>query len=81
MGIEYKIRFPVPQGFGTEQLQRRLPASEAAPGRMPAYDFALEADGFYFIDHLGDTSTAALAMRVLIDEALSITPSVQISEL
>lgn len=48
---------------------------------MPAYDFALEADGFYFIDHLGDASTAALAMRVLIDAALSITPSVQISEL
>ena len=81
MGIEYKIRFPVPQGFGTEQLQHRLPASEAAPGRMPAYDFALEADGFYFIDHMGDAAVVARALRVLIDEGLRHGAAVQISEL
>ncbi|MDR0214719.1 MAG: hypothetical protein LBJ15_12025 [Comamonas sp.] len=81
MGIEYKIRFPIPLGFGIEQLQRKLPASEVASGQMPAYDFTLEADGFYFVDHLNDASISALAMRVLIDEALRVTPSVQISEL
>ena len=81
MGIEYKIHFPVPQGFDTQAVQRRLPVVQTAPGQMPDYDFALEADGFYFIDHMGDAATVARAMRVLIDEALSVSPSIHISEL
>ena len=48
---------------------------------MPEYDFALEADGFYFIDHMGDATTVALALRVLIDEGLRHGTAVQISEL
>jgi hypothetical protein len=79
MGIEYKIRFPVPEGYNTDRLLRKLPAQQ--PGQMPAYDFALESDGFYFIDHLGHGAIAAQALRVLIDEALGFGEVVQISEL
>ena len=43
MGIEYKIHFPVPEGYSTKQLQRRLPPAETtagmAAGQMPAYHF------------------------------------------
>ena len=77
MGID----FPVPEGYGTEQLLRRLPSAQTALGQMPEYDFALEADGFYFIDHMGDATTVALALRVLIDEGLRHSTAVQISEL
>ena len=48
---------------------------------MPEYDFALEADGFYFIDHMGDAAIVARALRVLIDEGLRHSAAVQISEL
>ena len=48
---------------------------------MPDYDFALEADGFYFIDHMGDAAIVARALRVLIDEGLRHGAAVQISEL
>ena len=81
MGIEYKIHFPVPEGYSTEQLLRRLPVAETAPGQMPEYDFALEADGFYFIDHMGDATIVARALRVLIDEGLRHGAAVLISEL
>lgn len=81
MGIEYKIRFPVPQGYSTEQLQRRLPSAETSSSQMPAYHFELESDGFYFLDHLSHDAIAAQAMRVLIDEGLRHSGSVQISEL
>lgn len=85
MGIEYKIHFHVPEGYSTTLLLRRLPAAETAvgvaAGQMPAYHFALESDGFYFLDHLSNDAVAALAMRMLIDEGLRHSSSVQISEL
>ena len=81
MGIEYKIHFPVPEGYSTEQLLRRLPNAETAPGQMPAYDFELESDGFYFLDHLRNETVAAQALKVLIDEGLRHGAAVQISEL
>ena len=81
MGIEYKIHFPVPEGYGTEQLLRRLPSAQTAPGQMPAYSFELEGDGFYFIDHLSNGPVAAQALRVLIDEGLRHGAAVQVSEL
>ena len=81
MGIEYKIHFPVPEGYGTKQLLRRLPVAETVAGQMPAYDFALESDGFYFLDYLCNDAVAAQALRVLIDEGLRHGAAVQISEL
>ena len=81
MGIEYKIHFPVPQGFDTQAVQRRLPVVQTTPGQMPDYGFVLEADGFYFIDHMGDAAVVARALRVLIDEGLRHGAAVQISEL
>ncbi|MEX8195291.1 hypothetical protein [Comamonas guangdongensis] len=81
MGIEYKIRFSVPEGYSTDRLLCKLPAQQSTPGQMPAYDFALESDGFYFIDHLGQAAVAAQALRALIDEALGFGEVVQISEL
>ena len=85
MGIEYKIHFPVPEGYSTKQLQRRLPPAETtagmAAGQMPAYHFELESDGFYFLDHLSNDAVAAQAMRVLVNEGLRFSSTVQISEL
>lgn len=81
MGIEYKIRFELPDGYSSEGLLRRLPSADIANGSMPAYDFALKSDGFYFLDHLSDDTIAAKAFRVLVEEGLRHAESVQISEL
>ena len=62
-------------------MLRRLPVAETVAGQMPDYDFALEADGFYFIDNMGDAAIVARALRVLIDEGLRHGAAVQISEL
>lgn len=44
------------------------------------YDYAIEADGFYFVDHLADREVAAVALRSLLDEALGLADSVEVVE-
>ncbi len=76
MGREYKIKFVVPVPYEPVRLVRRLPRQ--APSEI--YDYAVEPDGFYFLDYLVDRGVAAIALQILLDEALSLSDSVEVIE-
>lgn len=80
MGIEYKIKFAVPDDFDPAILFKKLPSPIAAGSVAAIYNYAIEPDGFYFVDHLANKDVASVALRCFIDEALSHSPSVQITE-
>jgi len=44
------------------------------------YNYAIEPDGFYFVNHLVNQEVASIALRRFIDEALGHSPSVEIGE-
>jgi hypothetical protein len=43
------------------------------------YSYAIEPDGFYFIDHLADRTVAAVALQSLLDEALRFNDTVELT--
>ena len=81
MGLEYKIKFAVPGSYSTAALNKRMPAEAGAGGHGCIYAYAVESDGFYFVDTLVNKEVASVALRVLVDEALRYSPSVQVTEL
>jgi hypothetical protein len=81
MDIEYKIKFSVPQGYDPSVLFKNLPSPIQNGQMMEIYNYKVEPDGFYFVDHLANPGVASLALRRFIDEALRFSDSVQISEL
>lgn len=81
MGIEYKIIFAVPSNFDPSSLLRSLPSPIAREEMAEIYNYAIEPDGFYFVDHLVNQAVASLALRRFIDAALAHSPSVQITAL
>lgn len=81
MGIEYKIKFAVPINYDSASLLRKLPSPIDRHSRIEIYNYAIEADGFYFVDNLGDRNVAAVALRSLLDEALRFSHTVELTEL
>lgn len=80
MGREYKIKFAVPVGYEPASLFRRLPSPIDRQAMTEIYNYAIEADGFYFVDHLVDGEVAAVALRSFLDEALGLADSVEVIE-
>jgi hypothetical protein len=80
MGIEYKIKFALPEDFNPSGLFKKLPSPIARGPMAEIYNYSIEPDGFYFVDHLVDRDVAAVALRLFIDEALSHSESIQIFE-
>jgi hypothetical protein len=80
MGIEYRIKFAVPPGYSPEGLLRKLPSPINRETMQEIYAYTIEEDGFYFLDSLVDREVASVALRVLVDEALSHSQSVQVDE-
>jgi len=80
MGIEYKIKFTVPTDYEGTALFRKLPSPISRPATNEIYNFSIEADGFYFVDHLVDRGVAAVALRCFLDEALQLSGSVEVFE-
>ena len=80
MGREYKIKFSVPGDYDPAALQRKLPSTIHSAAAGDSYRYAIEPDGFYFIDHLVDRTVAAVALQCLIDEALGHTNVVELTE-
>lgn len=78
MGIEYKIRFELPRHYDRSKVEAKLPDAAGVAGAI--YGYAVEPDGFYFIDHLVAPDIAAMDFRRLVDEALLHGPLVQILE-
>lgn len=80
MGKEYKIKCVVPCKEDLGALFRRLPSPIHREPLTEIYNYKVEADGFYFVDHLVDTKTASMAFRIFIDAALSLSDTIEISE-
>ena len=80
MGKEYKIKCQIPEDAAIDALFRRLPSPIHRQPLTEIYNYKIEADGFYFVDHLVDTNTASVALRILIDAALASNQMIQISE-
>ena len=81
MGIEYKIRFRVPPEFSGGPLAKRLPDATIPGSNWVEYEYGLEPDGFYFVDHCGKRETSSIAFRCLVDEALHHDRAVVIEQL
>ena len=79
MGREYKIKCKVPSHAGIDAMFRRLPSPIHRDPLAEIYNYKVEADGFYFVDHLVDTKTASVALRVFIDAALASNQTIGIS--
>ena len=80
MGIEYKIRFKVPTDYNPSRLFAHLPSPIHKSEASEIYNYSIEDDGFYFVDHLVDKTIASVALRKFIDEALSCSDSIEIVE-
>ena len=80
MGIEYKIKFKVPDGYDASKLFNLLPPPFEREKMVEINNYAIVSDGFYFIDHLVNVSIASLAFRRFIDEALLVSRTVEIIE-
>lgn len=80
MGIEYKIKFPIPEGYDASQLFARLPVPIERDEMSRIYSYVIDIDGFYFVDHLINSSVASHALRLFIDEALCFSESIEIVE-
>lgn len=80
MGIEYKIQFSVPENYDPTSLLQNMPSPVASKETLEIYNYSIEPDGFYFIDHLVDKQVSSHALRLLIDAALSVSVSIQIIE-
>ena len=81
MGREYKITFPVPDGYAPSALLRKLPNPMHPEALCETYSYAVEPDGFYFVDHLVDRTVAAVALQGLLDEALQCTDVIELTQL
>ncbi len=80
MGREYKIKFAVPVDYDPAPLFRRLPSPIGRQAMTEIYNYAIEADGFYFVDHLVDRNVAAVALQAFLDEALVFGHVIEIIE-
>jgi hypothetical protein len=81
MGREYKITFPVPGDYDPSALLRKLPNPMHPEALCETYSYAVEPDGFYFVDHLVDRTVAAVALQGLLDEALQCTDVIELTQL
>ena len=80
MGQEYKIKCSVPSHARHDAMFRRLPSPIHREPLAEIYNYKVQPDGFYFIDHLVDTKTASVALRIFIDAALSSNHTIEIFE-
>jgi hypothetical protein len=80
MGLEYKLRFNVPENYDPTSLFKKLPSPIHRPSMTETYNYKIERDGFYFIDHLVDEAISAKAFKQFVNEALSLSEQVQLFE-
>ncbi len=80
MSIEYKLRFNVPENYDSRALFKRLPSPIQRPSMTEIYNYKIEQDGFYFVDHLVNDGVAAVAFKQFVNEALRLSEQVQLIE-
>jgi hypothetical protein len=80
MGIEYKLRFSVPANYDPTALFKKLPSPIHRASMTEIYNYKIEKDGFYFIDHLVNDAVASVAFKQFVNEALSLSDQIQLHE-
>jgi hypothetical protein len=80
MGREYKILCKPTEGAALHHLLGKLPPPFHRPQMQELYNYRVDEDGYYLVDHMIDRSVAAIALQVFLDAALSNTDSVSIIE-
>jgi hypothetical protein len=80
MERRYKIKWSQPRDYDPSLVLRGLP-SPIAPGLREIYNYAVEPDGFHFVDRGVDPATAGVAFKRFVDEALDNDGEVSILEL
>jgi hypothetical protein len=78
MGMAYKIKFLLPADYDAAALLHELPSPIDRTSMFEIYNFRVDADGFYFIDHLVDNEIASIAFRRFVNVALSYSQSIEI---
>lgn len=79
MKSEYKIIFDIPKNNDPSSVLRKLP-SPIGPKMTEMYNYSVEPYGFYLLDNLVDQTTVGHAMKILIDECLKYSGSVEIQK-
>lgn len=64
VGIEYKIKFVMPMNFAPSALLGKLPSPIERSAMAEIYNYAVESDGFYFVDHLVKREIASEVFRL-----------------
>jgi hypothetical protein len=80
MGREYKLICTPLRDSALSQILRKLPSPIQRPQMREIYNYRVEDDGYYFVVHLIDRSTASSALLIFLDAALSTNHSVTITE-
>ncbi len=47
---------------------------------LEIYNYSVEDDGYYFVDHLVNRTTASTALQIFLDAALSTDECITITE-
>lgn len=70
----------MPNDYDPSALFPKLPSPIDRRAMAEIYNYSIEADGFYFVDHLVDAGIATVALRRFLDEALRLSHSVEVTE-
>jgi len=80
MGREYKIQCTPLKGTKLAAILQKLPSPISRPSMTEIYNFRVDDDGYYLVDHLVDRKTAATALQIFVDAALSTGKEAKIVE-
>ena len=80
MGVEYKIKWKIPENYDPFPVLRKLP-SPISSEMTEIYNYSVDEDGFYLLDNLVDKFVVGYVMKMFIDEALSYSEEVIVKEL
>ena len=78
MGLEYKIKCDLPSDYSPRSVLMKLPSPIKKGTGEETYNYRVESDGFYLVDHLNERKTASIALQIFIDEALRHSESIEI---
>jgi hypothetical protein len=80
MEREYKILFRIPVNFDSSTFLRLLPSPIKRPEMREIYNYAIKSDGFYFVDRGIDNHVASVAFFLFVNEALTHSKSIEITQ-
>jgi len=80
MGREYKVICTPLEGPELAAMMRKLPSPIQRPQMVEIYNYRIDKDGYYLVDHLVDRRIAAVALQLFVDAALSTGETAEIVE-